>query len=442
MKKRVCIIGGGLSGLTTAYLLKDKFDVTLYEANHRFGGYIQTFRKNGYIVDVGPNTILNNDPLIIELLTKLGLADQIINTREDAKTKYIYTQKKLHLLPSNSKELLKSTLLPLSSKLKIFKELYFPSKYSEGDKKLSISRFLELHLGSFIANTIARSALTGIFAGDSKKLNIEKTMPKVLDATKTHGGLVKAWAKGTTVQSLNLKNGLETLTETLAKTIKDKYTGHEVLNIQKIADGYKINIQNSDINFDKEFDIVIVTTHGQKTFSWLESLDKNFKSKNLESIPYAPLRVIALGFKKKLSFKGFGVLIDPEENKNILGFLHPTDIFDCRAPVGKDTLIIMIGGIYKPELVKMSSERSLELAIEDLESILGELPELEFAQVVNHLPGLVQYENDALENLNFISEEVKKLPNFYLNSILSNGISVGDCIRKSFEIANKLNSQL
>ena len=42
MKKRVAIIGSGVAGLTCAWLLREKYDVSLFEANDYAGGHTQT----------------------------------------------------------------------------------------------------------------------------------------------------------------------------------------------------------------------------------------------------------------------------------------------------------------------------------------------------------------------------------------------------------------
>ena len=42
MKKKIAIIGSGISGLTAAYFLSKKYDVYLYEKNKRLGGHTRT----------------------------------------------------------------------------------------------------------------------------------------------------------------------------------------------------------------------------------------------------------------------------------------------------------------------------------------------------------------------------------------------------------------
>lgn len=57
--KSVAIIGGGITGLTAAFHLRQRnIPVTLYEASGRAGGVIQSVRQNGYLAECGPNTIL------------------------------------------------------------------------------------------------------------------------------------------------------------------------------------------------------------------------------------------------------------------------------------------------------------------------------------------------------------------------------------------------
>ena len=47
MNKKVIVIGAGISGLTTAYLLSKKgFDVVILEKNNSVGGYIVSFVEN------------------------------------------------------------------------------------------------------------------------------------------------------------------------------------------------------------------------------------------------------------------------------------------------------------------------------------------------------------------------------------------------------------
>lgn len=74
-KETVAVVGAGISGLTAAYLLRDRYDVTLYEADDRFGGHADTHTVGTDRVDTG--FIVHNDrtyPLLRRLFTELGIA--------------------------------------------------------------------------------------------------------------------------------------------------------------------------------------------------------------------------------------------------------------------------------------------------------------------------------------------------------------------------------
>ena len=54
----VAIVGGGIAGLTAAYRLKQRGTrVVVYEASDRVGGTILTERREGYLADLGPNSL-------------------------------------------------------------------------------------------------------------------------------------------------------------------------------------------------------------------------------------------------------------------------------------------------------------------------------------------------------------------------------------------------
>ena len=74
MNKNIVVIGAGISGLTTAYLLSKKgFDVTIIEKNSSVGGSIESVFENGFLFDRGPNSALETIPVKDQLLKKLNL---------------------------------------------------------------------------------------------------------------------------------------------------------------------------------------------------------------------------------------------------------------------------------------------------------------------------------------------------------------------------------
>ena len=80
-KQRIAIIGSGISGLTTAYLLHKSYEITLFEANDYIGGHTHTVKvaqgEQSYDIDTG--FIVCNDrnyPNFLKLMDKLNIAMQ------------------------------------------------------------------------------------------------------------------------------------------------------------------------------------------------------------------------------------------------------------------------------------------------------------------------------------------------------------------------------
>ena len=69
MSKNIAIIGAGITGLSAAYYLKKEhpdFDVTIIEAANRTGGKIQTYRKDGFTIELGPESYLGRKKIMTE----------------------------------------------------------------------------------------------------------------------------------------------------------------------------------------------------------------------------------------------------------------------------------------------------------------------------------------------------------------------------------------
>ncbi|EAT11333.1 NAD(P)-binding protein [Bermanella marisrubri] len=80
-QQRIAIVGSGISGLTCGYLLSQKHEITLFEANDYLGGHTHTYdvESNGKTYPVNTGFIVFNDwtyPNFIKLMDKLGVESE------------------------------------------------------------------------------------------------------------------------------------------------------------------------------------------------------------------------------------------------------------------------------------------------------------------------------------------------------------------------------
>ena len=95
----------------------------------------------------------------------------------------------------------------------------------------------------------------------------------------------------------------------------------------------------------------------------LKELDEAL-AKELEDIEYSPISVVGFGYEQfSHDLKGFWTLNNNfSSNKKILGVLWDSSIFYDRAPSGKKSLRVMIGGKRNPHLALKSDEELIAIA--------------------------------------------------------------------------------
>ena len=93
------IVGGGITGLVAAYRLKQRgTPVVLYEASTRVGGPMHTIRRDGFLAESGPNTMLETSELT-SLIRDLGIESHKIYASDSAKKRFIVCNGKLLPVP-------------------------------------------------------------------------------------------------------------------------------------------------------------------------------------------------------------------------------------------------------------------------------------------------------------------------------------------------------
>src|SRR5580698_10021808 len=108
---KAAVIGGGIAGVSAAYeLARSGVGFTLYEASHRLGGIVETVRRDGFVIECGPDSWVTEKPWARELAIELGLADEIIPSNDAHRRTYLLQDGELVPMPSGMRMMVPTDL--------------------------------------------------------------------------------------------------------------------------------------------------------------------------------------------------------------------------------------------------------------------------------------------------------------------------------------------
>jgi protoporphyrinogen/coproporphyrinogen III oxidase len=443
--KKVCIIGGGISGLTTAFLLRSKgFDVTLFEKSGCVGGNIQTVEIDGFKIEYAPNSLLKS-PRLVDLIKALNLESEVTAANTVNKKRYVLQNGKLKSLPMSVAKMATDDYFSLRARLRLLKEPFVRTKSPENE---SVAEFFERRLGREIVEKAADPFIAGIYAGNPENLSVKAAFPRLYELEKEYGSLLigslRSKAEKADAQfprTFSFRSGVQTLTDKLGASLGESLrTNTEVTNIEKLVGG-KWRVQtNSD---EDVFDALIISTPAESAAKLIKNLDSNL-SEQLAQIYYPPIAMVFFGVKKESlaqNLDGFGFLVPSSERRKILGTIWNSAVFENRAPDGYHLLTNFVGGARNAELFEKSDSELFEIVFEELREILGLRVKPEFTHIKRWRKAIPQYLL-GYENVESGIEEFERAyQGIYFCSNFYKGISVGDCVKNAYKTAEEISHE-
>lgn len=443
---KTAIIGAGITGLTSAFLLNKKgHEVHLYEKKFQVGGAIRTEYNNGWLTEFGPNTLLLKDSEIFRFLEDAGLQQQVIEANPLASKRFIVKNGGLQALPMSLKDALTTPLLSTKGKFRMMMEPFIGRRKDEAEE--TVAQFVERRLGRELLDYGINPFIAGIYANRPENLSIKHAFPTMHQMEKKYGSLI--WAaiagrmgKGKGEKPLrklaSFEGGLQALPYKLAENLENIQLDKKVKKLTKTADGKWL------VQHGKEeggpYDHVILNV---PVYQWEDGLFPGSESVQplVQQVPYPPLSVLHLGYRKEdieHPLDGFGFLVPEKEERMILGALFSSTLFEGRAPKGHHLLTVFIGGGRQAGLAPRNSKRLIEMAENELKELIGLKGSLVFKEHVfwpKAIPGYpVGYEEitDHYKRLEDENQGLHLAGNFW------NGISVPNCIKSGIRLADKI----
>jgi oxygen-dependent protoporphyrinogen oxidase len=453
--KKVIIIGGGISGLSTAWLLRAKaqatgkeLDFTLLEKERRVGGKIWSIREEGYICEWGPNGFLDSKPQTLELCSAIGVSGNLHRSNDNARKRFIFSGGELHRLPEGGPSFLKSRLISWPGKLRLALEpTPFVAPAPAGVDE-TLADFGRRRLGKEALDKLIAPMVSGIFAGDPETMSLVSCFPRIAELEREYGGLVRAMimlarkkkkdiAEGKVVSSAagpggvltSFREGIQSLSDALLASLGGIVRqGSQAVRVEK-DQGAVYRVQCAD-GSEHDADLVIAASPAFAVADMLDGFDADI-STVLRQIPYASMTVVCFGYERDRiahPLDGFGYLIPRKEGCSTLGTLWDSSMFENRAPAGKVLLRSMMGGACFPEYVKLSDDEVVARVRNDLQAAMGIEAEPSFVRIFRHEQAIPQYTVGHGKRLDALDGLLKRHPGLILTGNSYRGIGLNDCV--------------
>ena len=439
----VAILGAGVTGLVAAFRLQRLgVPATVYEAAHRPGGVVQTFRRDGYLAEAGPNTLLETSPRIRQLLIDLHLDGEILPSDPDATKRFLVRDGHPSPLPDTLPGWLKTDLFSLTAKLRVLGDLVQPR--CAPDHEEDLAEFVVRRLGREFLDRAINPFVAGVYAGDPQQLSVREAFPRLHAVEQKYGSLLLGQMLGARARrrrgeiprasapKLSFRDGLGTLGQTLLETLGDAvHLNTAVTGVRRTPETWEVTSTFQDRSTTRHHRglLLAAPAHRLAQLAW-ESPDHSSLTW-LDEIQYAPVTALVLGFRRddvEHPLDGFGVLVPAVEKLPILGAIFNSSLFPHRAPEGHVTLTCYLGGTRDPRLALAPYTEQLESTLGALRSLLGVRGAPTFIHHTVHTRGIPQY------NLGFgqFRDRMRALeesnPGLVFAGHFRNGISLSDCI--------------
>lgn len=459
---KTAIIGGGISGLAAAYeLTRSGKQFVLYEASQRLGGIIETVRRDGFVVECGPDSWVTEKPWARELAFELGLADEIIPSNDQWRRTYIAQGESLVPMPDGMRMMVPTEWGPLLSS-PLFSEqarqayLREPERANElkvsalaDDADESVADFVRRHFGDEVTETIASPLLAGVFGGNINQLSARAVMPAFVRMEREYGSLVSALQKQARNSEADpifttLKSGLQTLTDSMASTLPASSVRTRMAVTALARDSNRWLV--STVSGNELFDAVIVATPADTTRSLLAPLDPAFGE--LLAMDASSAIVIAFAFTpeqaKSLHIpQGFGFLVPPAKPNQarapqLLACTFVDQKFSHRAPEGAVLLRAFFGGEEAPQLLASSDDEVIAIAHRRLSVFLGSLPDPFFTVVQRWPRSLPQYAVGHPGRMKQLAALAQSFSGLHFAGNAYYGVGLPDLVKRGREAAQKI----
>ncbi len=480
---RVVVVGGGISGLATAWYLEKEAAAsglppvlcTVLEAADRAGGKILTetvlTEAGSFLVEAGPDSFLAlQKPWALELARELGLNGRLLGTNDESRRVYVLAKGRpvplpdgiMMLAPTKVRPFLRSPLISPLGKVRMGLDLLIPRRRSEEDE--SLGDFVVRRMGREALDKIAEPLLSGIYNADAARQSLLATLPRFREMERRHGSLIRATLAERRRASANgagrarrpsaflsFVEGTEELVRGLLhKTAADVKVGRRVVGLTPLGAGrWEVLTecaQSSPCGEGLVADAVVLAVPAAVSASLLGRAAPSAAAL-LGALRTTSTGTVSLAFGHDVSrvgaargLRGFGILVPASERRPINAITWSSVKFAQRAPAGASLLRVFFGGSRSPRTMELDDDELVHTVRRQVYEIMGIADEPLFQRIYRWPNGNPQYDIGHLDRVARVEGELP--PGVWVTGSPYRGVGVPDCVRQARSTASHVLDEL
>lgn len=462
-RPRVVIVGAGITGLSAAFhLAHGDFvsmpppEVVVIEANGDVGGSIRTIRRDGYLIEAGPDALPDRQGDLRALIRAVGLDDQLIAARTGRF--FVYAEGRLRPFPTDTLlgvpthlfPLMRTSLVSLAGKLRAAQDLFRPDDCVDGDE--SVGAYLRRRLGNALVDGLVDPLVSGIHGESIDRLSLYATAPfnrlrqegrsVILTARRWQAAARRATGGGPSPRFLSLRDGLQALPHAVARDLPSHTVrcGLGVQRIERDHSRYRVVLRDgSEVNADAV--ILAVPAHVAGALTGLAAVFEPLGRADEGTVAMVHLGLPAAAMK--LPRGGSGFVAAASANLALTACTWSHLKWPHAAPHGRALVRCAVADASGPGETGMSDDELTALALRDLRRVVGMdgRPELSF--VTRRRNGIPRYTVGHLQRVARARAALgDAFPGVTLVGASYDGASLDQCVRQGRQAATTVLREL
>lgn len=467
---RVAVVGGGIAGLAAAWQLRRRslesgrrLEVRLVEAEDRLGGRIASERRDGFLVESGPDSFVVRKPAAVELAREVGLGERLVGTRPEHQRVWLLRRGRLvevppgmGVVPCRLAPVFASEILSWRGKLRLSLDLVLPRRRRAGDE--SLGAFLRRRFGRETLEAFSGPLLAGIYSADPDTLSLQATFPHFAAIERHRGSLIRGLrgagdAGSPTSARVAPAEGMGELVEALVAALAaDVQTcpvaltgGRRVARLERVAAGggppccgaaaahWRLGLDDGT-SFCADAVLLAIPAFAAAA---LAAPFAPQLAAGLEAVDYVSTATVTLAYREDdlpRPLAGYGFVVPAAERRRITAVTFSSAKFPDRAPAGGALLRVFLGGPLGAALLDHDDAELVAIARAELADIWGLAAPPRWSLLHRHPRATPRYEVGHRDRVAALHTLLP--PTLHLAGAAYHGLGIPDCITSGRQAAD------